>query len=179
MRLLPAGWVIRALAPSDSIVDLTAFLHRAYEGLAESGLRYVASHQDEATTLRRIRGGECFLAFVDGRLAGTVTFHEAAHARGCPWYDRPDVANFHMLAVDPDFRGRGLAGLLIEHVEDRAEVTGAAEVACDTAEQATLLIGLYERRGYRFVDFADWRPTTNYRSVILSKRVIQRERDSS
>ena len=31
-----------------------------------------------------------------------------------------------------------------------------------------LTIHSYEARGYRFVSHADWRPHTNYRSVILS-----------
>lgn len=173
MRSHPHDWTFRRLEPTDSIADLTLFLHRAYAELADSGLRYVATHQSEETTRKRIEGGECFVAFIGGRLAGTITLHDAAHARGCPWYDRPDVANFHMLAVDPELRGRGLGGLLIELVEERAAATGAAEIACDTAEQATHLIQLYERRGYRFVELADWRPTTNYRSVVLSKKLTR------
>lgn len=37
---------------------------------------------------------ECDIAELDGRLVGTVTLSDAAHTRGTPWYDRPDVASF-------------------------------------------------------------------------------------
>ena len=167
------SFVIRTLEPGDSIADFTAFLHRAYAELAASGLRYVATHQTEATTRRRIHEGECYVAFLEGSLAGTVTFHDTAHAKGCPWYDRPDVANFHQLAVDPRLRGRGIGSLLLALIERRAAQTGASEIACDTAEQASHLIRMYERRGYRFIEYADWRPVTNYRSVVLSKRILR------
>jgi GNAT superfamily N-acetyltransferase len=168
----PTDLSIRLLGPEDSISDLTNFLHSAYADLAAEGLRYLATHQTEATTRHRIEGGECYLAFLDGRLAGTVTLHTAEYTKGCPWYERADVASFHQLAVDPGLRRRGIAAFMLDFIERRAAQSGAAEIACDTAEQAAHLIRLYESRGYRFVQYADWRPTTNYRSVVLSKRLV-------
>jgi len=56
----------------------------------------------------------------------------------------------------------------MDMVENRARALGAAELALDTAEGAHALIERYTKRGYRFVGYADWRPRTNYRSVILS-----------
>jgi ribosomal protein S18 acetylase RimI-like enzyme len=58
----------------------------------------------------------------------------------------------------------------MELVEDRARRTGADEIALDTAEEAGVLIAWYQRLGYRLVDTADWE-ITNYRSVVLSKRL--------
>jgi len=43
-------------------------------------------------------------------------------------------------------------------------------VAVDTAEGAAHLITFYRARGYRQVAYAQW-DHTNYRSVILSKRL--------
>ena len=42
------------------------------------------------------------------------------------------------------------------------------ELAVDTAEPADHLVAFYSRRGYRFIEFAQW-PGKHYRSVILSK----------
>ena len=89
--------------------------------------------------------------------------------RAPAWYHRDGVATFGQLAVDPELQGRRLGARLLELVEDRACELGAAEIACDTAETAARLIDLYGRRGYRLVGHADWRPATNYRSVVLSK----------
>ena len=167
---LPPGLVVRQLTASDSTAELTRLLHRAYAGLSRRGLRYVASHQDEDTTRRRIAGGECLVATLGDRLVGTVTFVPKERTGPCEWYERPDVASCQQLAVDTGLQGAGVGSLLVELVEERAWVTGAREVALDTSEQADDLIGWYRRRGYRFVQEAEWE-VTNYRSVVLSKRL--------
>ena len=56
-------------------------------------------------------------------------------------------------------------------VERRARELGAQELALDTAEGASDLLRMYEARGYRFIEEVDWRPTTNYRSRLLSLRL--------
>ena len=111
-----------------------------------------------------------------GWLVGTITFHESSATSGCPWYDRPEVASFHQFGVEPGRRGRGIGSRLLERVEERARETGAGEVALDTAEPARRLRRFYERRGYRFVGFADREPT-NYRSVHLSKALPPSEEE--
>jgi RimJ/RimL family protein N-acetyltransferase len=158
---------LRPLAESDSIAELTELLHRAYRALAEQGMRFVASFQEEATTRKRIAGNECWVAVLDGRLVGTVTFVEAAATGGSSWYDRSDVASLHQFGVEPDLQRGGIGTALIEVCERRARETGAAELALDTSEHAAHLIDWYERRGYRQVDRVDW-DATNYESVVLS-----------
>jgi len=160
---------IRPLNERDSLDELTDLLHRAYRPLAEAGLRYLATHQDVEMTRRRIAKGECYVGALADRLVATITFVPARSAGGAPWYDRPDVASFTQFCVEPDLTRRGIGSMLLDLVEERARATGAAEIACDTAEPATHLIELYERRGYRSVAQTDWRPVTNYTSVILSK----------
>jgi GNAT superfamily N-acetyltransferase len=162
--------IIRFDPQAHSVSDLTAFLHRAYAPLAEQGLRYVATWQDDTVTRKRISGGECYAAFQEGLPVATVVFRDPANTRGCPWYDRPDVAMFGQFAVAPELQGRGLGSELLALCERRASETGAAELACDTAEPAANLIRYYCNRGFRVVETAQWE-TTNYRSVILSKRV--------
>jgi GNAT superfamily N-acetyltransferase len=160
--------LIRPLSDYDSIAELTEMLHRAYARLAEMGLRFVATHQDEETTRHRIRNAECYVAEVDGRVVGTIAFRGPGTNGGCPWYERPDVAGFGQFGVEPALQGNGIGSALLDFVEARAKETGAAELALDTAESANHLIDLYARRGYRIVDNVKWEPV-NYRSVIMSK----------
>src|SRR5947209_9081328 len=103
---------IRLLEEDDSIAELTQLLHRAYRPLAEQGMRYVASWQDDEITRKRIAGGECYLALAGDRLAGTILFYDAERTEGCPWYDRPDVASFHQFAVEPDLQRAGIGARL-------------------------------------------------------------------
>jgi GNAT superfamily N-acetyltransferase len=107
-------------------------------------------------------------------MVATVTVyppHPRTDERAPEWYSRADVATFGQLAVDPELQGRGLGARLLDLVEERARELGVAELACDTAESADGLIRLYVRRGFREVGHVDWRPATNYRSVVLSKRL--------
>ena len=47
---------------------------------------------------------------------------------------------------------------------------GYSELAVDTAEPAEHLVTFYNRRGYRFVEFAQWQGKF-YRTVILSRNL--------
>ena len=161
---------IRLIAASDSIGGLTDLLHEAYRALAERGMRFVASHQDEQMTARRIAKAECYLAFDGDKLIGTVTLDDATHTKGSPWYDRPEVASFHQFAVRPQWQGRGIGTMMLDYIERRAAKKGVAELALDTAEPARHLINFYTRRGYRFIEHVRW-DAVNYRSVLLSKRL--------
>ena len=163
--------LIRPLEPSDSISDLTALLHRAYAKLGNQGLRYMATHQSDEVTRARAQKGECFVAVVDGTICGTIVFIDAGRTKGCPWYDRADVASLGQFAVEPNFQAQGLGRRLISLVEARAAATGAVEIALDTAEPATHLVDWYGRLGYRFIEYAQC-THTNYRSVILSKALL-------
>ncbi len=169
---LPLGPLhIRELLPSDSVAELTRLLHRAYGALAKDGFRFWASHQTEEATRRRIAEGQCFVALLENRVVGTITLRKRECTGGCPWYDRPDVAAFGQFAVEPGLQGRGIGRALLDAVERRAAEEGVAELALDTAEGATPLIDMYEKRGFRFIEHVDWRPDTNYRSVVYSKKL--------
>lgn len=162
--------LIRVLLPSDSLSDLTNLLHAAYRRLADMGLRYMATHQSEAVTRERVEQGTCLVAELDGRLCGTILFRDPVGTHGCPWYDRFDVASLGQFAVDPEIQARGIGRQLLRKADELAIASGAAELALDTAEPATHLVEWYTRLGYRFIEHAQW-SHTNYRSVILSKRL--------
>jgi GNAT superfamily N-acetyltransferase len=159
---------IREFADGDSVAAITALLHIAYGSLAARGFRYLASHQDEARTLRRLRSGTPFVAESRGDIIGTVTLYRPSSSSVCEWYRHPMVYHFGQFAVRPDFQRRGIGSRLYEHIEAFARSLGVAELALDTAEGALHLRYWYERLGFRFVQFISW-DETNYRSVILSK----------
>ena len=163
------GIAIRPLEPHDSIDELTALLHRAYAPLGAMGLNYTAVDQTPSDTRSRIGKGICFIA-VDGggRLVGTVLFQPSLTATGSPWLARADVAHLGQFGVEPDLQRHGLGARLMDTVEARARALNAVEIALDTAEPAAHLIAWYSRRGYRFIEYAQWRGK-RYRSVIMSK----------
>lgn len=160
----------RELRVTDDVVAITHLLHEAYAPLAAAGMRYVASHQSPEITRQRMGKGDTFVALDGERVIGVITLAEAASTSGSPHYDRPDVANFGQFAVLPAYQGRGVGSELIQMVEKRARDNGIVELALDTSEHAHHLIAMYERRGYRFVEYVRW-AQVNYRSRIFSKRI--------
>ena len=166
--------VVRELAPTDSIADLTALLHAAYARLGGMGFNYTAVDQTEDVTRKRIARGLCLVATGNadnGALVGTIMFHAPGQSAGCPCYERPDVATIGQFGVLPGCQGGGTGTRLLREAEKLALASGAAELALDTSEGADHLVGWYEREGFRFVEHAQW-PGKTYRSVIMSKRLV-------
>lgn len=160
--------MVRRLAPTDSMEELTSLLHRAYRAQVEMGLRPLAGRQDAATTKKRCSSGECYVAVLNGAIVGTILFHEVEDAKGPPWFANKHVDSFSQFGVDPLIQGKGVGQKLLDTVERRAVECGATELGLSMAEPDTNLMAFYTRRGYRFIEYWQW-PYTNYRSVILSK----------
>jgi predicted N-acetyltransferase YhbS len=165
---LPEQVSIRPLAATDSISAITRLLHAAYRPLAEAGMRYVTSHQDDERTRIRCAKGDCYVAEMKGEIVGTVTLSTVENTKGTPWHDRSDVASFGQFAVKPELQRFRIGSRLMDTVEARAKDLGVAEIALDTSEHASHLIRYYQSRGYRFIEHTRW-SEVNYRSVILSK----------
>ena len=166
----PPRVTYRRLRANDDLDAITRVLHAAYAPLAAAGMRYVASHQDVSTTRRRMSHGETFVAVCDDAVVGIITLAEAPATHGSPFYDRPDVASFGQFAVRPALQRQGIGTRLMDIVEQRAREKGVVELALDTSEHAEALIAMYTKRGYRFIEYAQW-DGVNYRSVILSKQL--------
>lgn len=162
---------IRRFKSDDDIEKLTQLLNTCYKKLLDQGFRYLASHQDSSVTRSRIEKGNCFLAFHQSELIGTICYYAPHQAGGHEWYDKPFIASYGQFAVKPEFQRFGIGKKLIDFVENEARKDKAEEVAIDTAEGAAELIRYYSAKGYRLVAYAQWNET-NYRSVILSKALI-------
>jgi len=159
---------IRPLHPSDSLLEITRLLHRAYARLGAMGLNYTAVDQTPDVTAKRIAGGQCYVAEVEGKLAGTIVVKPTYRENECEYFTRTGVAAVHQFAVDPDMQGKGIGRALLRACEEWARERGFRELAMDTAEQAEHLIKLYSGLGYEHVGFAQWSGKV-FKSVVLSK----------
>src|SRR5262245_9335724 len=70
---LPPAVSIRDLVKTDDIAALTRLLNEAYQPLAEAGLRFFASYQNEKQTRQRLAAGCPLVAEVGGAVVGTIT----------------------------------------------------------------------------------------------------------
>jgi GNAT superfamily N-acetyltransferase len=170
--------MVRRYLIDDPISEITQLLHRAYAPQVEMGLRPLAGRQDDKTTLDRVLNSECYLALLAGeteseraRIVGIILFNEHERVAFPEFFLRADVSHFAMFGVDPALQGMGIGRLLLDRCEERARELGSAELALSMAEPDAALRAYYERRGYRFIEHWQW-PYTNYRSCILSKRLV-------
>jgi len=161
---------IRPLGTEDSFEQMTSLLHRSYQPLAEMGLRFLATHQDSATTKERCLTGYTFVAEHGKQLVATLTLYPSSPTSHCDYYRRPDVWHFGQFAVHPSLQKHGIGSVMMDLAEAIAAHNDAKELALDTSEQALHLIDYYQKRGYEFREYVQW-DITNYRSIIVSKRL--------
>ncbi len=64
-------------------------------------------------------------------------------------FDRTNAAEVKRMYVVPDARGRGLARLVLSHLEATARAAGADLMVLETGPRQLEAIGLYESCGYR------------------------------
>lgn len=168
---LPSGAValLRPWQADDDAEALTAIIHAAYAPHAARGLRYWGSHQSVDDTRKRLASGTALGVWVDGALAGTVTLRAPQPASDVALYREADVWSITQFCIHPRHQGSGLGRWVHAHVAERARAAGARQLALDTSEDAHGLIAMYEAWGYAVVGHCDWRPLTNYRSVLMAK----------
>jgi GNAT superfamily N-acetyltransferase len=147
--------VIRPIAADehDEVGRITVAAYVAEEYLVEND-----PYAEELADVRhRAAAAEVWVAELDGRLVGTVTW--------CPpgsqyreIASRDDQAEFRMLAVDPTVRRQGVARALVDACLARARADGAREVVISSLPDMVKAHGLYARLGFVRAPDLDWEP---------------------
>ena len=159
---------IRKWKETDSVSELTELLHRSYKELADIGLIFLATHQTDTQTKRRIEKADCFVIEHIGKLAATISLYPHNKLSECEMYRNENAGYFGQFAVEPCMQKTGIGSRLMEFIEAFAREKGIKELALDTSEKALHLIEFYKKRGYGFVHYHKW-DIVNYRSVVMSK----------
>ena len=111
---------------------------------------------------------ETWVARIDERVLGTITLVRASKPNG------PHRADVIKLMVHRDARGRGVAGALMQALEDFAAATGLTLLVLDT-ETGSLAESLYSRWGWQAVggipDYAVSPSGTLSGTTIMYKRL--------
>ncbi len=169
---LPPGFVIRPLRPDDDLVQITDLIHSAYAPHAQGGLRYWGTHQTVDDTAKRFAmGWGVVVTDPAGSCIATCTVRRSQPESPVPLYRDPAVVSLSQFCVSPAHKGMGLGRLVHEQALQVARDAGATTMALDTAAPALALITMYESWGYRKVGACDWRPHTNYPSVLMARAV--------
>jgi GNAT superfamily N-acetyltransferase len=139
--------VIRAALPAE--YDATrAVILDAYSEFANTiPARVFAEYQrDLADVELRARLGQVLVADHGGRIVASASFYAAATAAGTGW--PAGCAGVRVVAVDPRWRNRGLAGRMMEHCVALARHAGATHLCLHSASFMSAATALYQRLGY-------------------------------
>lgn len=151
------------------LIALTELIHAAYAPHAEKGLRYWGTHQTVQDTERRLASGQGFVAKLSGNIVGTIMVRPPQPNSPVTIYQDANTWSISQLAVAPEFKGRGIGRALHEAASAHAASHGGKVIALDTAAPAVGLINMYRSWGYDVVGEHDWRPHTNYISVLMRR----------
>ncbi len=118
----------------DAIVALT---ERAQAAMAALRLdQWQNGYPNRAVWEADIAAGGAYAALDEGRVAGMMRYctgPDPSYATiDGAWLTDGPYAAIHRLAVDPDLRGRGLAGTLLAFACEKAAAEGLASVRIDT-----------------------------------------------
>lgn len=130
----PSGPVVRRARKSDlDAIEAVENLSFDADRFSRSALKRLLA----ATT------ADCRVAEIDGRVVGYV----AALFRAGTL-----VARIYSIAVDPAFRGRGLAQGLIAAADRAAQARGARSLRLEVRASNKAALSLYERAGFTFLE---------------------------
>jgi len=152
--MAPATISLREAGAVDAEV-LARLLREAFEEFRGQLDPPSSAHGKTAeAVLRELEGGGALLAEVEGAPVGCVFFHP-----------REDHLYVDRLAVLPSHRGAGVARVLMDAAEARAEGPVRLSVRCALTEQQAY----YARRGYNFHAYGTHAGYTQPTFVVLQK----------
>lgn len=163
----------REVCATDDLVALTDLLHAAYAAHAANGLKYWATYQSVEDTATRLADGHGLVGTVSGQIVATITLRPPNPKSTVGLFRDPQTRSFGQFAVHPDHQGRGYGKRLHDFALAFAFARGCRSLALDTAQPARELIEMYRSWGYMEVGTCDWRPRTNYLSILMVKPVTE------
>jgi GNAT superfamily N-acetyltransferase len=163
--------LIRHLSPDDDLARLTDLIHAAYAHSASFGIRYTGSHQSVEVTRQRYAQGQGLLALAGGAYVGTITARPPNPDSPVELFRDSFTWTIAQFCVLPSQQGRGIGKALHEAAMNFAREQGAKTIGLDTAAPNTELIAMYKTWGYELAGKHDFRPNTNYLSVIMKRAI--------
>jgi GNAT superfamily N-acetyltransferase len=100
--------------------------------------KQVLRHPEETIL---VNGGMIFSACVNAEVIGTVALK----------FVEPGVFEFTKMAVDKDWRGKGIGFALAEHAIAHARSLGAARIILYSHSKLKAALALYEKLGFKYI----------------------------
>ncbi len=140
----------------DDIPDVIMIAESAKELLKSSGIdQWQEGYPNEASFRADIERGEAFVLTVSGKVSAFFSLcsgPDAAYAdiTDGKWSDDLPYLALHRIAVSAEYRGCGLADLIISSAENLAKEKGIKRLRGDTHKKNKAMQRLLARNGFRY-----------------------------
>ena len=130
----------------DELEQVAKLLVAAYQEYKDfmPGERWDWYCNDMIDIRSRMADSELIVAEVRNKIAGTVTLYPKGSNNGWP----ASWAGIRLLAVHPDYRGRGIGRALIEECIRRCQEQATKTIGLHTTELMKVARAMYERIGF-------------------------------
>ncbi|MBP1772619.1 MAG: family acetyltransferase [Holophagaceae bacterium] len=133
------------------VAEVMALVRRVVPPMnAQGNFQWDAQYPNAAVFKDDAAAGQLWLAEVDGRLAGVaaITTDQEPEYAEVGWDLGEEAVVVHRLAVDPAFRGRGVAMALMLQAEAVARSRGIGVLRVDTNTRNEATQRLFPKLGY-------------------------------
>jgi ribosomal protein S18 acetylase RimI-like enzyme len=140
------------LATRDDLPALLELMRRVVPLMLASGnLQWDETYPNRAVFQRDIDLGQLWVADAETCLAGlaAITMDQEPDYAQVGWDISEPAIVVHRLAVDPAFRGTGIAGALMQKAEEVAVERGITVLRVDTNTQNAATQRLFPKLGYQ------------------------------
>jgi ribosomal protein S18 acetylase RimI-like enzyme len=162
------------LAARDDLLALMALMRRVVPAMLAAGnLQWDETYPNEAVFQRDIDLEQLWVADADTSIAGIAaltTDQEPDYAQVGWDIDEPAIV-VHRLAVDPAFRGAGVAGALMQKAEEVAVERGITVLRVDTNTQNEATQRLFPKLGYQLAGEISLKIRPGLRFFCYEKRL--------
>jgi ribosomal protein S18 acetylase RimI-like enzyme len=140
---------------------------------AQGNLQWSDDYPNEQVFAADIAAGQLWVAEIDEAVAGlaAITTDQSPEYADVGWDLNEHAIVVHRLAVDPAFRGRGVAGYLMRHAEGIARERGISVLRIDTNTQNPATQRLFPKLGYTFAGEISLAFRPGLRFVCYEKRL--------
>ena len=164
-------------ATEEDIPALMALVRRVVPLMIASGNHQWDEHYpNEAVFLRDIALNQLWIAKIDDDIAGVaaITMDQEPEYSQVGWDPNEPSIVIHRLAVDPVFRGAGVASALMNKAEELAAARNIAVLRVDTNTQNEATQRLFPKLGYQFAGEISLGIRPGLRFLCYEKRLPQK-----
>jgi ribosomal protein S18 acetylase RimI-like enzyme len=158
--------ILRDAQPNEleDVSQLLVVAYKEYEEFMPAD-RWDWYRNDMMDVSARTSDSELIVAEINKRIVGTVTLYSEGSINVWPagW------AGIRLLAVHPDYRGKGIGHALMDECITRCRKHGTKTIGLHTTELMKVARSMYERMGFKRVPEFDFHPQPD--KVVFAYRL--------